>query len=87
MPPAIDLLGYVAAVLTSCSFIPQALQTWRTRDTRAISLPMYGMFTVGVALWLAYGLWLRAWPVIAANALTLVLATVILVLKIRSDRD
>lgn len=86
MPPALDLLGYVAAVLTSCSFVPQALHTWRTRDTSGISLPMYAMFTVGVALWLVYGFVLRAWPVVAANSVTLVLASIILGLKWRAPR-
>ena len=81
--PLSDLIGYVAATLTTCSFVPQALHTFRTRDVSGISLGMYSVFTTGVALWLAYGLLLEAWPVVAANAVTLVLALSILVMKLR----
>ncbi len=81
-----DLVGYVAAALTTLSFVPQAWHTFRTRDVGGISLGMYSAFTTGVALWLAYG-WLRqAWPVVAANAVTLVLALAILVMKLRFGR-
>lgn len=78
-----DLVGYLAASLTTLSFLPQALHTFRTRDVRGISLGMYTLFTAGVALWLAYGLLVAAWPVVAANAVTLVLALAILVMKLR----
>ncbi|RYF53031.1 MAG: hypothetical protein EOO29_57125 [Comamonadaceae bacterium] len=77
-----DLLGYLAAVLTTCSFVPQALHTFRTRDVGGISLGMYSVFTLGVALWLAYGLALGAWPIVAANAITLALAGTILGMKV-----
>ena len=78
-----ELLGYLAALLTTLSFVPQAWHTFRTRDVSGISLGMYSVFTLGVALWLAYGVLLRAWPVVAANAVTLALAASILVMKIR----
>ncbi|MBI2745860.1 MAG: SemiSWEET transporter [Burkholderiales bacterium] len=78
-----DLIGYIAASLTTLSFLPQALHTFRTRDVSGISLGMYGMFTVGVALWLVYGLLLSAWPIVVANAVTLALALAILVMKLR----
>ena len=81
--PLLDLFGYFAAILTTVSFIPQVWHTFRTRDVRGISLSMYSVFTVGVACWLAYGLILRAWPVVAANAITLILASVILAMKVR----
>ena len=84
---ATDLLGYCAATLTSLSFLPQALLTLRTRNVEGISLGMYSAFTAGVALWLAYGIVLGEWPIIAANALTLALATVILVMKLRVDHE
>jgi len=83
--PAPDIIGYAAAVLTTVSFVPQALKTWRTRDVSGISLGMYAVFTVGVALWLLYGLLLRAWPVVVANAITLALALAILAMKLRWD--
>lgn len=81
-----DLLGLVAAVLTTGSFVPQALLTLRTRDVSGISLGMYSAFTAGVALWLGYGLMLRDWPIVLANAVTLVLAATILATKIVVDR-
>ncbi len=79
----IDLVGTLAAVLTTVSFLPQALHTFRTKDVRGISLGMYSAFTLGVALWLVYGLLLGAWPVVVANCITLALASAILVMKLR----
>lgn len=81
--PLPDLTGFVAALLTTTSFLPQAWHTFRTRDVRGISLGMYSLFTLGVALWLAYGLLVGAWPVVVANAVTLALAGAILVMKLR----
>ena len=78
-----NLIGYCAATLTTAAFVPQAIKTLRSRDTRAISLWMYAVLTVGVALWLAYGLVLVSWPVILANAVTLPLALTILAMKLR----
>lgn len=78
-----DLIGTLAAVLTTISFLPQALHTFRTKDVRGISLGMYSAFTLGVALWLVYGLLLGAWPVVIANVITLALAGTILVMKLR----
>lgn len=78
-----DLIGTLAAVLTTVSFLPQALHTFRTKDVRGISLGMYSAFTLGVALWLVYGLLLGAWPVVIANVITLALASTILVMKLR----
>lgn len=77
-----ELIGYLAAALTTCSFVPQALHTFRTRDVRGISLGMYSVFTAGVALWLVYGLTLAAWPIVVANAITLALAATILAMKV-----
>lgn len=79
-----EMLGYLAATLTTASFVPQALHTFRTRSTAGISIGMYSMFTVGVAMWLAYGLALGSWPMIVANGITLVLAATILTLAVRS---
>ncbi len=78
-----ELIGYLAATLTTCSFVPQALQTFRTRDVSGISLGMYSVFTAGVALWLVYGLALAAWPIVVANTITLALAGTILGMKVR----
>jgi MtN3 and saliva related transmembrane protein len=79
----IDYVGYAAAFLTTFSFVPQALKTFRTKDVSGISLSMYGCFTAGVALWLAYGLMMSAWPIVIANAVTLTLATSILLMKLK----
>jgi MtN3 and saliva related transmembrane protein len=78
-------LGYAAATCTTASFLPQALLTLRTRDVSGISLGMYSAFTFGVALWLWYGWRLGEWPIIVANALTLLLAATILVTKLVVD--
>lgn len=77
-----DWVGYLAATLTTGSFALQAWHTFRTRDVSGISLGMYGAFTLGVALWLAYGVVLRSWPITLANAVTLALAASILVMKL-----
>ncbi len=79
----IDWIGSFAAFLTTASFIPQAWQTFRTRDVSGISLGMYSLFTVGVTLWLVYGILLVAWPIIIANVITTSLAMMILVMKLR----
>lgn len=78
-----DLIGGIAATLTTCSFIPQVWRVWQTRHTKDISLLMYAFFTIGVALWLAYGILLGSWPIMLANGITLVLAGAVLVLKLR----
>ncbi len=78
-----ELVGYLAAALTTASFAPQALHTFKTKDVSGISLGMYSAFTLGVALWLVYGLLLGAWPIVAANAITLSLAGLILAMKLR----
>ena len=78
-----EWLGYVAAVLTTLAFVPQAAKTIRSRDTSGISLGMYVVFTIGIVCWFGYGLVLGSWPMILANAVTFVLAAVILGLKLR----
>ena len=78
-----EWLGFAAAVLTTASFIPQAVMTIRSRDTRGISRGMYIIFVIGVALWLAYGIYIDSLPMILANIVTLGLAGTILALKLR----
>ena len=82
----IDVIGTLAAILTTASFVPQAWHTFRTRDVRGISLGMYSAFTLGVACWLVYGFNLGTMPLILANAVTLVLALAILVMKLVYSR-
>ena len=75
--------GYVAATLTTVAFVPQAMKTMKTRDTHSISLGMYLVFTIGVGFWLAYGIYLRSWPMIVSNTITLGLSAMILGMKLR----
>jgi MtN3 and saliva related transmembrane protein len=77
-----DLIGYLAAILTTAAFVPQALKSWNSRDLSGVSLGMYSLFTLGVTLWLVYGIALPSWPIILANGITLILAGLVLSLKI-----
>ncbi|MEW6676372.1 MAG: SemiSWEET transporter [Pseudomonadota bacterium] len=83
----LDLLGYGAAALTTASFVPQALHSWRSRDLSGVSLSMYSLFTLGVGLWMLYGIALGSWPIILANGITLALAGMVLGLKLRHGKD
>ena len=78
-----DMIGYAAAALTTASFVPQAVHTFKTKDVRGISLTMYSTFVVGISLWLVYGLLLNAWPIVIANTVTLTLAAAILAMKLK----
>ncbi|MEQ1683096.1 MAG: SemiSWEET transporter [Burkholderiaceae bacterium] len=82
----IDALGYMAATLTTASFVPQAWLTFRTRDVSGISLAMYSVFTLGIALWLVYGIFIEAWPVVIANVVTFGIAAAILGMKLSMGR-
>jgi MtN3 and saliva related transmembrane protein len=81
-----DLLGFVAATLTTAAFVPQVIKTWRTRSAGDLSLGMLLVFTTGIVLWLAYGLALGAAPIIIGNVITLGLTGLLIALKI-SFRD
>ena len=78
-----DLIGAVAGTLSTVAFVPQAWRIWKTRSARDLSLPMYLIFTSGVALWFVYGLLLGAIPIIVCNGLTLVLAGTVLAMKLK----
>ena len=75
--------GYLAAAMTTLAFVPQALKTIRTRDTRSISLGMYVVFTIGIAFWLVYGIALGSTPMILSNIVTFLLSATILGLKLK----
>ncbi|MCX7099859.1 MAG: SemiSWEET transporter [Methylococcales bacterium] len=77
-----EMIGYLAATLTTASFLPQAILTIRTKDTESLSLSMYSLFTLGVLCWLIYGIYIDDKAIIFANAITLVLAATILFCKI-----
>lgn len=79
----VETLGLVAALLTTASFIPQAIKVIKTKHTQDLSLSMYSMFFVGVFLWLIYGIMLNSTPIILANLITLVFSGIILFLKLK----
>ena len=81
-----ELVGFAAAFCTTVAFVPQLLRVVRLRSAREISLPTFLLFSLGVALWLAYGLAIGSMPVILSNGFTLGLSVSILVLKLRFDR-
>ena len=76
-----DLIGSVAGTLTTLSFLPQVLKTYRSRSAKDISLVMFLLFSLGVFLWLIYGLSIQSMPIIISNGITLVLSLSILVMK------
>lgn len=78
-----DLLGGVAAVLTTIAFVPQVLKSWRSGSTRDVSLGMFVIFTTGLSLWLVYGFIIESRPIIVANVVTLGLTGIIIALKLR----
>jgi len=81
-----DIIGSIAACLTTAAFVPQVIKTVKSRHTRDISLLMWLLFNAGVLLWLIYGLLIGAWPVILANGVTLILALIMLLMKLKNLR-
>jgi len=81
--PLADIVGILAATLTTVAFIPQAVKTWKSRHARDLSLGMFLIFTLGVICWLAYGVLIGSWPMIIANTITTGLAGSILFFKLR----
>ncbi|MDX2167408.1 MAG: SemiSWEET transporter [Deltaproteobacteria bacterium] len=82
----LNALGFLAATLTTASFIPQLTKVWRTQSAEDLSAGMFSAFSLGILLWLAYGLLRGDLPVIVANSVTLALSLAILALKLRFDR-
>jgi MtN3 and saliva related transmembrane protein len=80
---AITLVGFIAGTLTTVAYVPQVIRSWRLRETRDISLSMLVLYAVGVFLWLVYGVWSDALPIIGANGISLVLILVLLGIKLR----
>ncbi|HNW15229.1 MAG TPA: SemiSWEET transporter [bacterium] len=80
----VSLIGIAAAICTTVSFVPQVLKTIKTGQTKDISLSMYLIFTTGIVLWLIYGIMIRDLPIILANTVTVVLTSIVVVLKIRN---
>lgn len=79
----IQLIGLLAGTLTTIAFLPQVIKTWKSRSAKDLSLGMFSLFCSGVALWLWYGIMVQDIPVIAANLVTLMLASTLLFFKLR----
>ena len=79
----IEAVGFAAAAMTTCSFLPQVFKVWRTRSVGDISLGMYVVLSLGVACWVVYGCLIRSLPVVLANSVTLLLALAVLAAKLR----
>jgi len=79
----ITILGLLAGTLTTISFVPQVMKTWKFKETKDISLLMYIIFFTGILLWFSYGLLINNAPIIIANGASLVLVSIVLILKIR----
>jgi len=83
---ATTALGLTAAALTTCSFVPQLTKVWRTKSAEDLSYGMFAVYSLGLFLWLVYGLLRRDAPLIASNGVTLMLSVAILTLKLRYAR-
>jgi MtN3 and saliva related transmembrane protein len=83
----IDNIGFAAAFCTTVAFVPQLIRVIKLRSARDISLGTFLLFSVGVFLWLLYGIYSGSKPVVASNGATLILSLSILYLKIRYDRE
>ncbi len=83
MDVKMEILGMIAAFLTTASFVPQVYKTWKTKSVDSLSLTMYIAFFVGIVLWLIYGIYLNSLPMIIANIITSILAFLLIVFKIR----
>lgn len=79
----VTVLGLVAGACTTASFLPQVIKTWKTKSAKDLSLWMFVVFCLGVLLWLIYGIIINSFPVIISNVLTLSMAGIILVFKLR----
>lgn len=79
----VEAVGVAAGIMTTCSFLPQVIKAYRTRETKSLSLVMYLVLLTGVSTWFAYGLLISSFSIILANAVTAVLVLLVLVMKIR----
>ncbi len=77
------VIGLIAGACTTISFLPQVIKTIRTKETKGLSMIMYLVLATGIFLWTIYGILIESLPVILANAISFVLATIVLILKIK----
>ncbi|MDH4128072.1 MAG: SemiSWEET transporter [Spirochaetota bacterium] len=78
-----NIIGLIAGTLTSIAFLPQVIKTWKTKSTNDISLIMFTAFSLGILMWLIYGIIINSLPIIIANSVTIILSLIILYFKIR----
>ncbi|MCB4799811.1 SemiSWEET transporter [Tamlana sp. 62-3] len=78
-----EIVGFVAAFLTTAAFLPQVYQTWKTKDVTSLSMPMLTMFFVGIILWLIYGISINSPSMIVANSITVISAFMLVYFKIK----
>ncbi len=83
----IDVLGYISATLTTIAFLPQIIKTVQTKSAKDVSMGMFVLFTIGVFLWIIYGILTRTYPVLIANAVIFCLALSQIILKIKYDKN
>ncbi len=79
----VALIGLIAGICTTISFLPQVIKTVRTKETKALSLPMYIVLALGMFLWTVYGIFIKDVPIVLANSISLMLALTVLRLKIK----
>ena len=82
-----DIIGFIGGALTTLALVPQAVKAWKTKHTRDISIWWILTLTIGIILWLVYGILISSLPIIAANAATLILAVIVLLLKLKYDNS
>jgi len=83
---SIEIIGFIAAILTTSAFVPQVYKTLKTKDVEAISLSMYLVMFTGVLLWLIYGVYINSLSMLFANSITLALILILIVLKIKHSK-
>lgn len=81
--PTIEIIGLIAAALTTSSFIPQVYKVWKEKSVKDISLAMYTVLFIGIVLWLYYGIEIGSLSIISANAVTLILTLSIIIAKLK----
>ena len=83
----IEIIGLIAAFLTTGAFLPQVYKTWKTKDVSSLSLPMFSMFFIGVVMWLIYGILIESFAIILANAITIISSFLLVYFKIKYGRN
>ena len=83
----VEIIGFLAAILTTSAYLPQVYKIWKTKNAESVSLTMYLVMFLGIFLWLIYSLFIKSFPLIIANTLTLLIILIILYFKINSKNN